>query len=108
MLVLSRMRDEEIVIGSRNTLLAQITDDEVAALRVLAQQPTETGQMAARLVDAVTDTPIRVAVTDIRGDKVRLGVTAPKAIAISRSELARAKRRKQKRQQKRSNAAAAA
>ena len=47
MLVLSRLRDETIVIGDN----------------------------------------IRITVVDIRGDKVRLGITAPKEIAVHRKEV---------------------
>ena len=53
MLVLSRQRDETIIIG----------DD------------------------------IEITVVDIRGDKVRLGVTAPKAISVHRKEVYEAIRR---------------
>ena len=53
MLVLSRKRDESIMIG-----------DE-----------------------------IEVIVVDIRGDKVRLGITAPKSVPVDRREVYEAKRR---------------
>ena len=53
MLVLSRKRDESIMIG-----------DE-----------------------------IEVIVVDIRGDKVRLGITAPKSVAVDRKEIYEAKKR---------------
>ena len=53
MLVLSRMRDEVIVIGDN----------------------------------------IRIAVVDIRGDKVRLGIDAPKYVSVHRQEVYEAIRR---------------
>lgn len=52
MLVLSRMRDEVIVIGDG----------------------------------------IEVQIVDIRGDKVRLGITAPRNVAVDRKEVAEKKR----------------
>ena len=53
MLVLSRWRDETIVIGE----------------------------------------DIKITVVDIRGDKVRLGIEAPKAVSVDRHEVAEAKKR---------------
>lgn len=51
MLVLTRMRDEKIMIGDN----------------------------------------IEVMVIDIRGDKVRLGITAPKGVAVDREEIREAR-----------------
>ena len=63
MLVLSRQKDESIVIG----------DD------------------------------VEVTIVDVRGDKVRLGITAPKSISVHRREvydaIQREKKEKAKRQQ---------
>jgi carbon storage regulator len=63
MLVLSRQKDESIVIG----------DD------------------------------VEVTIVDVRGDKVRLGITAPKSIPVHRREvydaIQREKREKEKKQQ---------
>lgn len=50
MLILSRLRDETIVIGSGENM-------------------------------------VTITVTDIRGDKVRLGITAPRSIAVHRKEV---------------------
>ena len=58
MLVLSRQKDESIMIG-----------DEV-----------------------------EITIVDVRGDKVRLGITAPKAIAVHRKEVYEAIQREKKAQ----------
>lgn len=55
MLVLSRKRDESIIIGDG----------------------------------------VRITVVDIRGDKVRLGIDAPKEVAVHRAEVYRAIEREQ-------------
>jgi sRNA-binding carbon storage regulator CsrA len=62
MLVLTRRRAE-------NTFLdfSGMTDTELLALR--------------------TAKPIKVAVVDVRGDKVRLGFDAPAAVQINREEI---------------------
>lgn len=44
---------------------------------------------------------IEVIVVDIRGDKVRLGITAPKATPVHRQEIYQAIKREQEQQQKR-------
>ena len=59
MLVLSRQRDETIMIGDN----------------------------------------VEVTVVDIRGDKVRLGISAPKELAVHRKEVYEAIKREQKSQQ---------
>ena len=61
MLVFSRQRDEEVVID-----FASMTDQELQELR---------------------KTPIVMQVVDIRGDKVRLGTTAPKCVQVHRKEI---------------------
>lgn len=53
MLVLSRLKDESVVIGSEET----------------------------------TGSEIRVTIVDIRGDKVRLGFSAPSHIPVHREEI---------------------
>ena len=50
-----------------------------------------TGQMIM-IYDPKTDTTIEVTVTEIHGDNVRLGVTAPHNIAVDRSEIAAEKK----------------
>jgi len=42
---------------------------------------------------------IRITITDIRGDKVRIGITAPASVAIDREEVRRAKERNPKQNQ---------
>ena len=50
-----------------------------------------TGQMIM-IYDPKTDTTIEVTVTEIKDDQVRLGVVAPRDIAVDRSEIAERKR----------------
>lgn len=63
MLVLSRQRDEELVID-----LSQASDAEIAEMRT-----------GGRLMTIV--------VVDIRGDKVRLGLNAPRSVDLHRREV---------------------
>jgi len=63
MLVLSRMKDESIIIG----------DD------------------------------IEITIVDVRGDKVRLGVNAPRDISVHRKEIYEAIQKEKKSQQQRTN-----
>jgi carbon storage regulator len=63
MLVLSRQKDESIMIG----------DD------------------------------VEVTIVDVRGDKVRLGITAPKSIAVHRKEVYEAIQREKKEAQAKNN-----
>lgn len=59
MLVLSRMRDESIVIGEG-------------------------------------DNKVEITIVDVRGDKVRLGIEAPKSISVHRKEIYEAIQREKK------------
>lgn len=61
MLVLAREFDQKIVID-----LSEISDADLAALR---------------------STPIKITVLDIRGEKVRLGITAPASVGVHREEV---------------------
>lgn len=44
-------------------------------------------------IDVGFGPPIEVCVVDIRGDKIRLGITAPKAFSVHRFEVAEAIRK---------------
>lgn len=44
-------------------------------------------------IDVGLGAPIEIAVVDIRGDKVRIGVTAPRDVTVHRREVAEAIRR---------------
>jgi carbon storage regulator len=65
MLVLSRQRDETIVLS-----FGEATDEELLGLR---------------------ECPIRVTTVDIRGDKVRTGISAPTCVKADREEIYRAR-----------------
>jgi len=39
---------------------------------------------------------VEIVVIDVRGDKVRLGITAPKAVSVHRKEIYEAIKRKEK------------
>ena len=49
-----------------------------------------TGQMIM-IYDPKTETTIEVTVTEVKGDQVRLGVVAPRDVAVDRSEIAERK-----------------
>ena len=84
MLVLSRQRDETIMIGDDRTSMVQITPLEEQKLR----HCTEPGlfELCGRLLASLGN-PIQTTVVDIRGDKVRIGVTAPKETPVHRKEV---------------------
>ncbi len=60
---------------------------------VLSRQRDESVIMT---IPGTPEIEIQVAIVDIRGDKVRLGLTAPKDIAIHRKEVADAIKREQR------------
>ena len=63
MLVLTRRKGESIVLD-----FSSMSDEELASLRTAA--------------------PVKVAIVELRGDKVRVGFKARKSIAIHRQEVA--------------------
>ena len=67
MLVLSRQRDETVMID-----FAEMSDDELFELR---------------------KKPIECTIVDIRGDKVRIGYSAPQPVKVHRKEVYEAIRR---------------
>jgi carbon storage regulator len=77
-LVLTRGRDQDVVFD-----FSRLSDEQLIELR------------AAK-------TPIRIAVVDIRGDRVRLGITAPPAVSVHRREVYDAIRRERAAAQQRS------
>lgn len=82
MLVLSRSREGEIEID----LMSLIDAASDAAERGLAP-----GQIEMELLELCDGTPtIKIKVTEIRGDKVRLGFDAARCFAIHRSEVVQA------------------
>lgn len=86
MLVLARQRDETLTIGGEQTVHVDLTPGDLKALR----QCTDPAflDLSARLL-AATAGPIEVTVVDIRGDKVRLGMAAPRDVAVHRKEVYR-------------------
>lgn len=66
MLVLSRQRDETIVLSFEDA-----TDAELLGLR---------------------ECPLRATIVDVRGDKVRTGITAPTCVRVDREEVYQARR----------------
>ena len=76
MLVLSRQKDEEIYI---------ILDDLVKELTT--RKGTDLDNFVKGLTDDEGDIKIKIMVVDVRGDKVRLGTTAPKRIPVHRREV---------------------
>lgn len=91
MLVMSRQRDESIFIGGERTAHVVLTDDECFALGNTLD-PVLAG-LGRRMMTSLGPIPIQV--VDIRGDKVRLGITAPKELSVHRSEVYDAIRREQ-------------
>lgn len=83
MLVLSRQRDEEIVIGNERTAHVELSPLEEQALRHCTEPSLL--DLAARLLGSMGE--IRATCVDIRGDKVRLGVAAPRLVSVHRKEV---------------------
>jgi len=93
MLVLSRQRDEVITIGDETSAMLPLDRVELEKLKeYLANTPAVTlmalglSSLAGKLDEAVFK-PIEICVVDIRGDKVRLGVAAPKFMPVHRKEI---------------------
>ncbi len=95
MLVLSRQRDEEIVIGGEDMHSVEIKPTDVTALMKLCPTLPELVQnVLAPLLASKRN--VRVTVVDIRGDKVRLGIDAPGHLSVHRREVYNAILREQK------------
>ena len=86
MLVLSRLRDESIEIGSRTHALVPLAPDELEVLSRLASETQGRMGLAERLAAAVVG-PVVVTVVAVRGDKVRIGFDAPRALDVHRTEV---------------------
>lgn len=86
MLVLSRQRDERIIIGDESTVVTQLSPLDIQALKRCVDPGLL--DLADRLL-ATVGTKITLTTVDIRGDKVRIGVGAPKDIPVHRSEIAK-------------------
>lgn len=82
MLVLSRQRDESILI-----ILRDVTPEDLDLL--------------------LRGEPIVLTTVDIRGDKVRHGVEAPKSVRVDRSEVWKSRRREERQARERESLAAA-
>jgi carbon storage regulator len=65
-------------VGKRRAFLKQVRAKDGDAMLVLSRQRDET---------VMIGDDIQVEVVDIRGDKVRLGITAPKGVSIHRKEV---------------------
>lgn len=107
LLVLARMRDQSIEIGSHDTTLLALTEAEVAAIEVAASlvaefapgaEPPHEATLVALVnrLKSVAMGPAEVIVVDIRGEKVRLGTLADKSIPVHRKEVAEQIRRESK------------
>jgi carbon storage regulator len=90
MLVLSRQRDESIVVGDDRTVMAQLSPLEEQKLREC--QDAGLTDLFKRLLQTLGQ-PTECCVVDIRGDKVRLGINAPRNVPLNRREVYVAKKR---------------
>jgi carbon storage regulator len=84
------MRPDDLVDGRLATRMsreARTLTQEGAVMLVLSRQRDET---------IMIGDDIEVTVVDIRGDKVRLGITAPKSVSVHRKEVYDAIRRENK------------
>lgn len=98
MLVISRHRDERIVCGDDKTIHINLTDGEWDALRAAVElMKTVTAGVYYPVLQQLTERmnastgKIVFTIVDIRGDKVRVGVGAPKCVAVDRQEVHDAK-----------------
>ncbi len=95
MLVLSRQRDEKAMIGTDETVLIGLSRKDRARLVEAVGLSPGLADLAEKLA-AVEAGPIEVMVVGIRGDKVRLGIKAPKDMPVNREEVAERIRREGK------------
>lgn len=91
MLVVSRFKDESVQLGGEHTLPRMLTEQEYEALLIAGVGMTPLSTAVRKVIDLLM-APVHVTVLDIRGDKVRLGVTAAKALPVDREEIADSKR----------------
>ncbi len=114
MLVLSRQRDEQIVIGDK-VVLVMVLSIRGARVRLLIQASTSLGIMRAEKVSYEGERPIPqeggngslvlsrkkgekiligdhfdLTVVEVRGDKVRIGIDAPTDVPVHRMEVYKA------------------
>lgn len=90
MLVLSRQVDETVMIGDTIMVTVVSINPEGATLHVRYRDENQrVEQKLALEIDdrlEITD-DVYVSVMDIRGDKVRIAVVAPKSMAVQRKEV---------------------
>lgn len=80
MLVLSRKRDESIFVD-----LSKLID---LACEIASVDMPSPGLMRERLLKLLGgETTIQIKAVEIRGDKVRIGIEAPRELAVHRDEV---------------------
>jgi carbon storage regulator CsrA len=87
------MRDESATIGAADAALIPLTSFQRTLLKHLLEEHDTLAGELHKLLSEAEDGPIEVTVVDIRGDKVRLGITAPKSVEVHRREVFDARKR---------------
>ncbi len=98
MLVLQRLKDETVEIGSCDTVMVALTAAEVAAIKEVARTAAGAGiyGLACRLGESKAG-PIEVTLVDVRDNyRARIGFEAPKGIPVHRKEVAEQIRREKR------------
>lgn len=90
MLVLSRVIGESVLIGENTAVTIHAVGNKIALVKITSAFAPQIVELS-RDQEFILDGGVAIMVVDVRGIEVRLGITAPREIAVDREEVRRAK-----------------